>query len=142
MEMKDFNIEFVKRTKEIIELTEKYYFKYEVTLLINCLTGLISLPTEKTGNKKIDQKFQDTCVNKLDKMDVIVYSKDNKKIFRCIKNALSHIRIEIMNENKQIAKIEFKDQWKDDVHTILLFTVDKLREYALFMADTYIEMIK
>ena len=46
MEMTNFNEEFVIRTREIVSTKCIGEFKYDVTLLINCLLGLICLPIE------------------------------------------------------------------------------------------------
>ena len=48
----EFDIEFMHRTKKIIE---GYKGQYNVTLLLNCLLGLIVLPSE--FYKKIDTVF-------------------------------------------------------------------------------------
>ena len=47
MEYKKFEIDFVKRTIKIIN--DLYYYENNVTLLINCLIGLISYATEHTS---------------------------------------------------------------------------------------------
>ena len=54
MEMLEFNKEFVERTRNIVLSQCKDEFEYNVTLLINCLFGLISLPIEKTKQEEED----------------------------------------------------------------------------------------
>ena len=49
MEMINFDKEFVERTKVIVLNQCNDDFKYNVTLLLNCMLGLVSLPTERTG---------------------------------------------------------------------------------------------
>lgn len=62
MEIKYFDKEFVERTKEIVQTQCKETFEYDVTLLLNCLLGLVSLPTERTLN--CGSSFKQDCVNK------------------------------------------------------------------------------
>lgn len=50
MEIKYFDKEFVERTKCIVQTQCNGKFTYDVTLLLNCLLGLVSLPTERTGS--------------------------------------------------------------------------------------------
>lgn len=64
MEIKYFDKEFVERTKCIVQTQCNGKFTYDVTLLLNCLLGLVSLPTERTGSN-----------NTLFKMNVLTSSK-------------------------------------------------------------------
>ena len=89
MEIKYFDKEFVERTKYIVQTQCKDEFTYDVTLLLNCLLGLVSLPTERT--KPNSTLFKNECVNKLKSMGVIINSTDDDKTFRTVKNALSHM---------------------------------------------------
>ena len=86
MEIKYFDKEFVERTKNIVQTQCKDDFEYDVTLLLNCMLGLVSLPTERT--KPGQSSFKQECVNKLKNMGVIVNSTDDDKTFRTVKNAL------------------------------------------------------
>ena len=75
--MHNFDKDFVKRTKNIIENISKST-EYEVTLLLNCLLALVTLPLEQ---KKVDKynksdkeaiEFQKKCINKIDELRNIV----------------------------------------------------------------------
>ena len=44
--MEEFDRDFIIRTLDIIDNCSKYT-KYEVTLLINCLLALVTLPIER-----------------------------------------------------------------------------------------------
>lgn len=97
MEIKYFDKEFVERTKYIVQTQCKDEFTYDVTLLLNCLLGLVSLPTERT--KPNSTLFKNECVNKLKSMGVIINSTDDDKTFRTVKNALSHMNIAPQNKD-------------------------------------------
>ena len=142
MEIINFEKEFVKRTKSIIEDKLADDFLYHVTLLLNCLVGLISLPTEMTEDE--DKEFKEICVNKLKNMNVIIAFKNNDKLFRAIRNSISHMNIELKNKDSYINTIVFKDrechrEYKEPIHTKLEFTVPQLKEFALFIADKHLE---
>ena len=144
MMMKNFEKDFVERTKSIIENQRvQQDEKYEVTLLLNCLLGLISVAVENTDLMDSNETpFMKTCVEKLDEMGVLTKTTDEKKTFRAIKNALSHVHIELGNYEGKINKVTFgdkRDRNAKDYHTILEFTVKQLREYALFIADLHLE---
>lgn len=139
MEMKNFDKEFVERTKEIVQNHCKEQFEYNVTLLLNCLLGLVSLPTERT--KPGEVSFQKECVEKLKAMNVVVSDTDDKKTFRCVKNALSHMYIDPYNHNGKIEEIVLEDRVRKGVaeHTKLVFSVKQLKEFAIFVADKHLD---
>ena len=139
MEIKYFDKEFVERTKNIVQTQCKDDFEYDVTLLLNCMLGLVSLPTERT--KPGQNPFKQECVNKLKNMGVIVNSTDDVKTFRTVKNALSHMNIAPQNKDGVIDSIIIKDRRdrNSQFHTELHFTVQQLKEFALFVADKHLE---
>lgn len=139
MEIKYFDKEFVERTKNIVQAQCKDDFEYDVTLLLNCMLGLVSLPTERT--KSGQNSFKQECVNKLKNMGVIVNSTDDDKTFRTVKNALSHMNIAPQNKDGVIDSIIIKDRRdrNSQFHTELHFTVPQLKEFALFVADKHLE---
>lgn len=139
MEIKCFDKEFVERTKIIVQTQCKDDFEYDVTLLLNCMLGLVSLPTERTNPSQIS--FKQACVDKLKNMGVIVSDTDNNKTFRTVKNALSHMNIAPQNKDGVVDSIIIKDRQdrSSPVHTELQFTVPQLKEFALFVADKHLE---
>jgi len=144
MQMQNFSKDFVIRTKEIIENNEiTKANKNDVTLLLNCLLGLISVATETTKSSETD--FIAACVRKLDEMNVVQKYKNDDKTFRALKNALSHVHIEPGNVDGKIEHVIFGDKYsrkESSFHTELKFTVEQLREYALFVADLHLEREK
>ncbi|MDY4596088.1 HEPN family nuclease [Faecalimonas umbilicata] len=139
MEIKHFDKEFIERTKNIVQTQCKEDFEYDVTLLLNCMLGLVSLPTERT--KAGQSLFKQECVNKLKNMGVIINSTDDDKTFRTVKNALSPMNIAPQNMDGVIDSIIIKDRRESSapVHTELRFTVTQLKEFALFVADKHLE---
>lgn len=142
MEMPRFRKDFVIRTKEIIENAESHNFEYDVTLLINCLQGLVCLPIEKNKN---DEDFSYICVNKLRELGVIEREWTHDKLYRSVRNAVAHMHIDPLNENGYINRIVLRDRIPEegrDYHTVLSFTVPQLKEFALFIADEYLKRLR
>lgn len=141
MEYPEFKIDFVKRTIEIWEkLSNKT--KYEVTLLINCLYGLIVIPTEYNYVFEDYEKYKEFFIKQL-KQYASKWQKDknNGQLVRCMKNALSHLNIDTESENGKIKYIKFKDKEvdADEFHTEIKFTVDNLKTFARKIADYFLE---
>ena len=144
MEIINFKKEFVERTKDNLEeiprITRRYEENiFEVTLLINSLIGLVSLPTEMTIPH--DKEFKSKCVEKLKELSVIKYYSDDEKLFRALKNAISHMNITVVNEYRTIKSIIIKDRTNasSPYHTELEFSIENLREFALFVADLHLQ---
>ena len=135
----DFNKEFVERTKWIIENVS---CKYEITLLLNCMLALVSLPIERTGNMNdADKEFQRKCIAKLNELNVVKKHTSTRKTFRTIKNALSHMHITPVNANDKICFVEFDDKLPgaNNFHTKLKFSVSQLKNFALYVAELHLE---
>lgn len=140
MQMNEFDRDFVERTKWIIQNVD---CKYEVTLLLNCMLGLVNLPIEQTGNTNGDKGFKNACVQKLEEMNVIKEKADKSRLFRSPRNAVSHLHICPTSTGDSIEKIILSDMVEKNAqpHTQLEFTVEQLREFALFVADKHLERL-
>lgn len=142
MEIVEFDTEFVERTRWIIENVP---CKYEITLLLNCMLALVALPTERTKGKKFkfatNEEFKMHCVDKLKTMQVIIKSTSDDKTFRTVKNALSHMYIEPVNQDQRITYVKLRDKNPGEryYHTELVFSVNQLKEFALYVADLHLE---
>ena len=139
MEITNFDKQFVERTSMIVQNQCTDGFEYNVTLLLNCLVGLVSLPTERT--KPGNTPFRILCVEKLKSMGVVIASTNDEKTFRTIKNALSHMYIEPQNKEGLISSVIIKDRKtrKAQAHTELRFTISQLKEFALFVANQHLK---
>ena len=139
MELTNFDKQFVERTKIIVKTMCTDDYPYNATLLLNCLVGLISLPTERT--RPNNAVFISTCVDKLKEMGVITRSTTDEKTFRAIKNAISHMYVDAHNADGIITSIVIADKLhrNTDAHTELQFTMNQLKEFALFVADKHLE---
>ncbi len=159
MEYKDFNIDFVERTKEILEkLSNKTDF--EVTLLINCLFGLIVIPTESQDllNDKQKNEYKKYFIEQLNRHISPGQNKVNDdQSVRFMRNALSHLHFQVGSDGGNISMVKFIDidfykknnkkkknrvpYNKPNADTEIELTVDALREFAHEMATKFLEMI-
>ncbi len=149
-EMKKFNKGFVKRTSEILNEYEPIT-EYNVTLLLNCLIGLIVFPIEelKDEHDKITNQFKSDCVNKLkelsgDTFKVTPNSVDDDKIFRNIRNSVAHINVELKSKENIIDKVIFINKQKGrkgDTTLEYALSVSDLKKFALYIATEYLNRI-
>lgn len=104
--------DFFERTKNIIESSDKIMVDgCEGTLLINCLLGILVFPEQKFYNEMSDSMLSDKNKQKI-KQGIIGKSEPRtlKKIFRRMKNAVSHCNIKFESAyNNQIKYIYFYD---------------------------------
>lgn len=105
---KDKEISFFNRSLENLKLYEEQHannpetYKYEVTMMLNSLLGILVVLKERTQI--------------LDNVDIsfLEYSGTTKNFFRHMRNSISHghfinhIKVDV--ETKEIAEIEFVDK--------------------------------
>ena len=119
---KQQEFDFIDRTKKIIKqydnlVVPKEEEKYEVTLLLNCMVGLLILPQQNWFNNLPT----DLITNKswgIDEAEIKVIKdrelKDEDKtvanIARHLRNSIAHYRFEAFNNSKdEINSIKFED---------------------------------
>ena len=141
----DFKTDFVKRTIKIWEKLSQET-EYEVTLLINCLFGLIVIPTENNKIFNDDEKSKEYKKYFIGQLKQYASSwqkdKNNGQLVRCMKNALSHLYIDTEPENGKIKYVKFKDRDgknATEFHTEIKFTVDNLKIFARKIADYFLD---
>ncbi len=107
--------DFVKRTKIILAQYDSASFteKYEVTLLLNCVVGLLILPQQHWLND-----LPNDIINEKEwgiDPSTIIFIKDGEtksvdNIVRHLRNSVSHYRFTAFkNNNSEISAINFQD---------------------------------
>lgn len=137
MEQKGMEADFVDRTLQILK---DYNGPYGVTLLVNCLLGLIILPKEKDFNHisspdgidfydlGIDEKCEIRSWGKIAGED-----RTAARFLRCMRNSVAHIKIESLTHEGEIESLRFSD----DSGFEAVFTIHRLKE-MLFKLARYI----
>ena len=133
----DFDLDFANRTEQILIQYEKCIptgkENYEVTLLLNCLLGLVILPQER--------RFSEIPDLGLDAMDswglrssfVCSWGKVTARdrntlpgLIHRLRNSIAHLIIEAHGSRDNISEIEFRD--KNGFR--LLIPVDNLKQFV------------
>jgi hypothetical protein len=155
MEYKQYERDFIRRTRKIIEQYEAYVEKnstidekYEVTLLINCFLGLLVLPHERLFLDKIPvvpfEKFEEWGLpeNFVKNWGKIPENERNlKEIIHHMRNSIAHFRITTYGDGSEITSINFQDC--DSSGRIITFEgeipVKCLKKFVKKLAQTIID---
>ena len=142
---KDLEYEFVERTLNLISQYEsilhKFEFKeqYNYTLLINCLTGLIIMPKERTitaipndrllsGMKK-DMGLEHTVINA--KFGTL------RDFIIALRHCAAHFAIEVKSDHDgvSIGEIVFYDDRNGPRYEVAIFKATELLPFVRYYAD-------
>ena len=114
---KDFLPDLIKRS---VNLVEEYQGDKEVTLLINCLLGLLVLPKEKCYDKipetplkdLNDWGIRDTHIRhgRCDCCKRPFNTINLRQLVRRMRNSVAHMKIRVLDDGKHISEINFKDK--------------------------------
>lgn len=114
MEYEIFERDFIVRTMEIIRQYETHVpsdEQFEVTLLINCLLGLLVLPKERCY---VD--IPDVPIGQIEgwglRAEHIKGGKYHtlKEIIRGMRNSVAHVRFRAIGDGSEITDLEFSDR--------------------------------
>lgn len=152
--MDDFDRDFIERTIEILDNCSKYT-KYDVTLLLNCLLALVTLPIERKKYHKnilLDSEtvnFQKDCVEKIKQLknEDNYYNDNDEYFFNNIRNAIAHLHILVdkgksdnMIENVTLINAENEHKFKDGIINLSInISVENLRIFAKYVAEEYLK---
>jgi hypothetical protein len=167
MTPKNYSIEFVERTKQVLEILEQKAKEnnLEVTFLLNTLLGLIVMCSEKGKNifnKKIDDDFiekiipqdiqitenitiefkqgmDDKIERNITKKEFLI-SKEQIWFIEKIRNGIAHQNIEPNPNGGEIwTHIRIYNKRNNKIDFGVTLSIDQLKKLALSIADTYLE---
>lgn len=113
------DIDFAKRTLRIIEQYDKAKQpgpeNFEVTLLVNCLVGLLILPHERRIEVIPDVGIEELREWSIDPSFIKSWGgKDQRKtlrqLVRRLRNSVAHFHIEAEGTEQDIERLKFSDQ--------------------------------
>jgi hypothetical protein len=138
--------DFVERTKKIIEqydsLTIPEKDKFEVTLLLNCLVGLLILPQQNwydnLPSEIISQKewgITPEHISFIKRGE----TKNIKDISRHLRNSVAHYRFKAFdNSSNKISRIKFEDfEQSGDKTFEALIPLANLRQFTNRLSDNF-----
>lgn len=146
--------DFVKRTKLILEqydsidLSNMQEEKYEITLCMNCLLGLVVLPQQEWTNRIPDMNLdKDWFIKKSHITNIVGDQYKIKEIVRHVRNSISHANVTPISKdkgaNKKITHLRFKDYNRDDELTFHAeIPVETLKKFALKFADVMLSIME
>ena len=143
--MKNFDKDFVQRTAELISgnIQEKA-IEYDVTLQLNCLLAMITLPLERKRdeNNSVDQNFKKDCVDYLKNNANIVVgaTKQDTYIMMDIRDAIAHLNIQVQPDSYgNIESVILKNEYNGQNRFECRMTVKTLRGFAQHVSQQYLK---
>ncbi|MBE0539182.1 MAG: hypothetical protein IH620_05670 [Ignavibacterium sp.] len=142
--MQEFKVDFVKRSLDILN---QYEGEYPFSNLINCTLGLVLLPFEKGDNVEVWGKLisdvevlKDVQINIFEpKLFNIIQPKSLNNFLKRMRHGFAHQNIIPINENKEFVKIQIINEYRKVIDLDVTFTREQLRDFALFIANTYLK---
>lgn len=143
---KNQEIDFINRTKAIIQQYDSFQIvekeKYEVTLLLNCLIGLLilpqqhwfdSLPTDLVSQK--EWGINPSHISSIKDGE----TKNIKVVARHLRNSIAHYEFKAFdNSSNQISSIKFMDKDREGNVTFeAIFPLPNLRQFTTKLTDTF-----
>jgi hypothetical protein len=155
------NIDFIKRTKSIIEQYDKFVMpkvgkkeQFEVTLFINCFVGLLIVPQQNWFDDIPEELIssdewgiEPECIPVIkDKSGHHDEEKNIKNIARHLRNSIAHYHFKgltLEHENNQITNIEFKDFTNNKTCKTFeaIIPVTALKKFINKFIDTLLKII-
>jgi hypothetical protein len=153
-----FDTEFIIRTQKLIK---EYKGTYNITLLLNCLLGLIVVPSEfynrknQTFFKKPITDYQE--INGLTEEMLFNPTKRDRKnngfvqdqrtlnvFVKKIRNGIAHQRIECVEQRGKWTKVIIRDfnmANGQNVELELTWSIKQLKKFSIFISNEYIKEI-
>ena len=158
MEYKHFPIEFVERTKTLID---EYEGDLEVSNILNCTLGLILLPYQMTEEEK-RSRFRDLPLDEVkQKTEVKIRPRsgeyeimDSAKLVGRVRNGLAHGHINPLSSEGTVTGVVIWDfdprrnrcsensevkKFEKCAEVEIEFSVEGLRTFALLVAEIYLK---
>ncbi|MDR0436882.1 MAG: hypothetical protein LBH22_01120 [Bacteroidales bacterium] len=153
------NLDFVKRTKKITEQYKEYGGNFDVTLLLNCLVGLLIIPYEDL-RRKLPEKLPEKIIDRenwgISEHDIsIILDRDGMEERKSVKNVAKHLRNSIAHyefmafpdEEANIKTIRFEDRLRLSPHEWIvsfeaIISIVNLRIFVNKLSEYYINEIE
>ena len=125
---------FVQRTLHILQT---YDGPYGVTLLVNCLLGLILLPKERDFNHISGRNvlcFSDLGIREGEVQtwgNIVEEERTASRFLRCMRNSVAHIKIESITHNGEIESLRFCDNSGFEA----VFSIERLKEMLVKLVE-------
>lgn len=148
----DLEYEFIERTLGLIAqyegLLHKFEFKeqYNYTLLINCLTGLIVLPKERTLSSIPKDRLLSSIKAEMGLNQTVIHADitDLKELIMALRNCVAHFSIEVKSQSDAclVDNIVFYDHLKSPGYEVANFSAPELLPFVRYYASWLLSNLK
>ncbi|MEE0950684.1 MAG: HEPN family nuclease [Paludibacteraceae bacterium] len=155
MSYNNFELDFVERTMRNLQEIEEYSKNiYEFTNLLNQCFGLLIVPEEFAKRRGLISNMNKHLNHYGFKKEQLLRFDADKltisNLLRHLRNGLAHGRIEVLDyDNDTIAGVKIWDTCSSkknvpykDIHTIIVFSVEELKTFAINVAKEYCKLKK
>lgn len=142
---KDLEYEFVERTLNLITQYESLLHKfkleeqYNYTLLINCLTGLIVMPKERTISAIPNDRLLSKIKHEMGLEFTVINPKYEtlRDFIVALRHCVAHFSIEVKSDHDgiSIGEIIFYDDYKVSRYEVAIFKASELLPFVRYYAD-------
>ena len=144
---KNQEFDFINRTRTIIEQYDKLELskseRFEVTLLLNCLVGLLILPQQNWFDTLpidlVSQKEWGINPNHISTIKT-GETKNVKDVARHLRNSVSHYRFKAFeNKSNDISSIKFEDYDPSNNKTFeAIIPISSIRQFTTKLTNTFV----
>ncbi|MGM5631322.1 HEPN family nuclease [Apibacter raozihei] len=138
---KQQEFDFITRTRKILEQYNSLNLgneKYEITLFMNCLVGLLIIPQQhwydKLPTNSIERKDWGIA-----KEDIIKIAKEDysvKNVARHLRNSISHYHLKACESKGEISSFIFKDFFNKKLTlNTKEISIEKLKKFVFTLCD-------
>lgn len=146
-------LDFVCRTKEILKQYDRFQIekseKYEVTLLLNCLVGLLILPQQYWYDSLPEDLISEGewGIHPTNHISMIKggETKNVKNIARHLRNSVAHYKFTAFDKQSKgkIRDIKFEDLGPNNVKTFeAIIPISGIKQFTTKLTDTLVAEIE
>jgi hypothetical protein len=144
--------EFVERTLHLIAQYESLYHKYpykeqyNYTLLINCLTGLIVMPKERTINSIPNDRLLSSLKKEMGLQHTIINNdiSNLRDFIVALRHCVAHFSIEVKSQSADylVDEIIFYDNQKGLEYIVATFQSSELLPFVRYYGNWLLSNMK
>lgn len=148
----DLEYEFVERTLHLISQYESLYHKYpfdeqyNYTLLINCLTGLIVMPKERTVSSIPGDRLLSSIKTEMGLKNTVINSDvtNLRDLIVALRHCVAHFSIEVKSHDADflVDEIIFYDNQKGQGYAVAKFKAPELLPFVRYYGSWLLSNMK
>lgn len=144
--MYEFDKDFVMRTRELLlgDIQRKSV-EYDVTLQLNCLLSMVTLPLERKRNENdtVDVAFKKSCIDFLRQNATIELGaqKSDDYLMMDVRDAIAHLHIQVEPDPRgEIQNVVLENIYNHKYEFRCRMSVQTLKDFALHVTNEYLRL--